>query len=421
MSPTSLLAAVTLVLKPFPAVAALDHVATRISSYLDDLMVTPLDEVCSIGSSRLLNRIWENSDPEAETVSRSSLCQYLRADIHFYRFQFTKSLRTAAKHHFSGCTSGVEVVEEVARHGRPMILLSVEHGRCGEHGADERNAILWGGDDVINVVIEGHGQLAQWLYENTPDARRNLDSVMRYAVRQGNRSLISCIDVTFDSTTKGATALLSNYGVNVRTKKCDIPKGKLCVLMLDDCQRVYNDDDFWTRLIKGSASWIPDHVRFIISATHLLETDVPHSPVTFGSIEFKLTRDNFLVKDEEAHQCLNLKNGLPPKLRFLHAGRGDDTRVQWAHRSDAKTEEEGLAFYLSGTFVERMARYFGSKHTTPTPNQQKFLSTCLLSDPSCCWQDDASTSCGIPVDTGMTITQWDRNHSCDYGTLITGR
>ncbi|KAG3102278.1 hypothetical protein PI125_g14219 [Phytophthora idaei] len=133
MSPTSLLAAVTLVLKPFPAVAALDHVATRISSYLDDLMVTPLDEVCSIGSSRLLNRIWENSDPEAETVSRSSLCQYLRADIHFYRFQFTKSLRKAAKRgdlsiiqwildHFSGCTSGVEVVEEAARHGRPMIL-----------------------------------------------------------------------------------------------------------------------------------------------------------------------------------------------------------------------------------------------------------------------------------------------------------
>ncbi|KAG4035868.1 hypothetical protein PC123_g28564 [Phytophthora cactorum] len=38
-----------------------------------------------------------------------------------------------------------------------------------------------------------------------------------------------------------------------------------------------------------------------------------------------------------------------------------------------------------------------------------------------CWQDDASTSCGILVDTGMTITQWDRNHSCDYGTLITGR
>ncbi|GMF97626.1 unnamed protein product [Phytophthora fragariaefolia] len=38
-----------------------------------------------------------------------------------------------------------------------------------------------------------------------------------------------------------------------------------------------------------------------------------------------------------------------------------------------------------------------------------------------CWQDDSSTSCGIPVDTGMTITQWDRNHSCDYGTPITGR
>ncbi|KAL8012177.1 hypothetical protein Plhal710r2_c046g0148991 [Plasmopara halstedii] len=36
------------------------------------------------------------------------------------------------------------------------------------------------------------------------------------------------------------------------------------------------------------------------------------------------------------------------------------------------------------TFVEQMARCFGSEHTTPaSPNQQKFLSTCLLCDPSC--------------------------------------
>lgn len=102
---------------------------------------------------------------------------------------------------------------------------------------------------------------------------------------------ISCVPIAFDSSTQDATTLLSTYGVNVCKKACDILRGKLCVLMLDDCQRQYNDLDFWTRLIKGSTSWLPDHVRFIISATHLRETDAPLSPVTFRSIQYKLMRD----------------------------------------------------------------------------------------------------------------------------------
>ncbi|KAG3003847.1 hypothetical protein PC121_g25532 [Phytophthora cactorum] len=54
--------------------------------------------------------------------------------------------------------------------------------------------------------------------------------------------------------------------------------------------------------------------------------------------------------------------------------------------------------------------------------RRRFFTTMMdEGDGVLCWQDDASTSCGIPVDTGMIITQWDRNHSCDYGTLITGR
>ncbi|KAL8012180.1 putative AAA+ ATPase domain, P-loop containing nucleoside triphosphate hydrolase [Plasmopara halstedii] len=207
---------------------------------------------------------------------------------------------------------------------------------------------------------------------------------------------ISCAPIAFDGSTEDATTLLSTYGVNVYKKACDIPSGKLCVLLLDDCQRRYNDLVFWTRLIKGSASWLPDHVRFIISATHLLETDAPSSPVAFSSIQYKLTRDDFLVNDEEAYQCFNLENGLPPGLRFPtlvevmirecngHIGSiriSIDAIYERFRRAGARTEEELLAFYLSGTFVEQMARCFGGEHTTPaSPNQQKFLSTCLLCD-----------------------------------------
>ncbi|KAL8006977.1 putative AAA+ ATPase domain, P-loop containing nucleoside triphosphate hydrolase [Plasmopara halstedii] len=194
---------------------------------------------------------------------------------------------------------------------------------------------------------------------------------------------ISCAPIAFDGSTEDATTLLSTYGVNVYKKACDIPSGKLCVLLLDDCQRRYNDLVFWTRLIKGSASWLPDHVRFIISATHLLETDAPSSPVAFSSIQYKLTRDDFLINDEEAYQCFNLENGLPPGLRFptlvevmIRECNGHIGRVLELRRSCWRS--------ICRTFVEQMARCFGSEHTTPaSPNQQKFLSTCLLCDPSC--------------------------------------
>ncbi|KAF4142663.1 Ankyrin repeats (many copies) [Phytophthora infestans] len=156
------LVTITLALTPFPAVAALHHVATCISSYLDGSMMIPFDEACSTGSIRLLDRIWETSDPDAETATTWSLSQYLRADTHYHRFQFNKALL-------------VEI----------MIKNKI-------------NVILWGGDDIINAIAEGHGRVAKWLYENTPDARRNFDTVMKYAVLHGDRSLAQwLLDVVY--------------------------------------------------------------------------------------------------------------------------------------------------------------------------------------------------------------------------------
>ncbi|KAF4043088.1 hypothetical protein GN244_ATG04563 [Phytophthora infestans] len=46
-----------------------------------------------------------------------------------------------------------------------------------------------GGNDKVNAIAEWRGEVAEWVYENTPGARRNMDTVMRYAVPDGDRSL----------------------------------------------------------------------------------------------------------------------------------------------------------------------------------------------------------------------------------------
>jgi hypothetical protein len=148
------LTAPTLVLKSYPAVVALDHVATMISAFLDASATVALAHACSFGSIRLLDRLWANSDPELDKGTSWSLRQYLRADIHYYGFQFTKSLLAATTRgdvevvqwllkHFSSCTAGVEVVEEAARQGR-LEILEFFLAHEGQED-DNRNTIVWGG------------------------------------------------------------------------------------------------------------------------------------------------------------------------------------------------------------------------------------------------------------------------------------
>ncbi|KAE9083309.1 hypothetical protein PF010_g21265 [Phytophthora fragariae] len=175
----------------------------------------PLASACSFGPIRLLDRIWENSRPESTKGASWSLSHFLRSDVHYHRFQFSKSLLAAVARgdlsvvrwlleRFSGCTTDVAVVEEDARCGRREILEflleyesqeddSVDERNVivwGGDGVDERNVIVWGGDDMANAIEAGHGEMVRWLYESTPDAERNLSAVMGLAVRQGDMSLI---------------------------------------------------------------------------------------------------------------------------------------------------------------------------------------------------------------------------------------
>lgn len=119
-----------------------------------------------------------------------------------YRYQFTKSLTAAVKRgnldivrwildHFSGCTAPLEVVEGAARFGRLEILeYFLLYCRQNARVGFERNVILWGGYDMENAIEAEHGEIARWLYTNSPDVERNLNRLMEFAVRQGDMPMI---------------------------------------------------------------------------------------------------------------------------------------------------------------------------------------------------------------------------------------
>ncbi|KAG2759166.1 hypothetical protein PC111_g25392 [Phytophthora cactorum] len=107
------------------------------------------------------------------------------------------------------------------------------------------------------------------------------------------------------------------------------------------------------------------------------------------------------------------------KAFYEDEGIEQQTTVPYAHQTNGTAERAIRTIVTIGRSMlhhAKLDKCFWAEAAMTAINVKN-----RLPSPKICWQDDASTSCGIPVDTGMTITQWDRNHSCDYGTLITGR
>jgi hypothetical protein len=81
---------------------------------------------------------------------------------------------------------------------------------------------------------------------------------------------------------------------------------KKFVVMLDDAQHQYGNVGLWTSLIKPDMdSSLPDNIRFIISATYSLGTDV--SPVDFRTLP-KLVHGDFRLSQEEVDEFIRLSS-----------------------------------------------------------------------------------------------------------------
>ncbi|KAL3665234.1 hypothetical protein V7S43_009862 [Phytophthora oleae] len=81
---------------------------------------------------------------------------------------------------------------------------------------------------------------------------------------------LNCIRVSFLRSEVSAVDLLQKHGIDIYGETTSLSPNQNHVVMIDDAQAKYADEDFWTTLIKVAPSWLPDNVRFIICATHAL-------------------------------------------------------------------------------------------------------------------------------------------------------
>ncbi|KAG7377058.1 hypothetical protein PHYPSEUDO_012238 [Phytophthora pseudosyringae] len=206
---------------------------------------------------------------------------------------------------------------------------------------------------------------------------------------------IQCVAISLNHSGP-ASQILSPFGIDVSKQTCLLPDdGAMIVVMLDDSQRQYHDVSFWSLLVKGALSWIPPNVRFVISATHSLESEWPDSPVDFRSFRQRIMRGDLLLGDEEVIQLFDLGNGLPSKLRspaveevIIRECAGHigalrifiDNVVEFFEKTSPH-QQEVLAFCFSETVVQAMGRLYGRRHVIPSSIElQTFLIKCLLDD-----------------------------------------
>jgi hypothetical protein len=68
-------------------------------------------------------------------------------------------------------------------------------------------------------------------------------------------------------------------------------------------------------LVRNTLDWLPNNIRFLISATYLLSNN-EDSPVEFIPFN-RFIRKDFILSREESFELVNLKlYGLDEKLRF---------------------------------------------------------------------------------------------------------
>ncbi|KAE9073248.1 hypothetical protein PF010_g25145 [Phytophthora fragariae] len=201
---------------------------------------------------------------------------------------------------------------------------------------------------------------------------------------------LHCIDVMLMRNSSPNDAL-RQHGLDICGKESSLSEDEQHVILIEDAQRNYEDKAFWKALITEAPSWLPSNIRFIISASHALESPIELQSIrTFG-------RTDFLLSDEEAREFLALPGvGLPEKMKdgkdklaellvrecggLVGALRVAVTNLSKNFRSSpTPSESELLSYVLSYDCLECMERCF-CRPTQPTSSE--FLMKCLALSPN---------------------------------------
>jgi hypothetical protein len=219
----------------------------------------------------------------------------------------------------------------------------------------------------------------------------------------GKTSLLKLIRLKYDfpffyqmcSNDQDAYLQLENAGIDLKKKQVNPQDSSfykfekpLYIVMLDDAHNLYNQNQFWIDLFKGS-DWLPENVKIIISATHSLRVGI-ESPVDFQFYP-RLTRDDFLLSDTEAEELIDLMkpliviDGKSIRHAIVHdcggvigAVRISVVKLCEKFQSRNYRESDLLHFFLSREFSSQLGRLFG-EHQAPMDSVfLDFLKQCFL-------------------------------------------
>ncbi|KAJ1555483.1 hypothetical protein HK096_002497 [Nowakowskiella sp. JEL0078] len=170
----------------------------------------------------------------------------------------------------------------------------------------------------------------------------------------------------------------SSYVIDLVQSSSSLPTDIDIVIMIDDAQVTYSNTGSWTHFIKNGPKFTPGNVKFVISATHMLNGG-KESPLEFKNL-YRISRDMFLLNEADSIKFMDSPLGLKDRFNFpsvkhliilQSGGLVGALRVSVFalgsafSKNDSPKEEQVLQLVLSKGFVDGMARVFGSEHSYP--------------------------------------------------------
>jgi len=170
--------------------------------------------------------------------------------------------------------------------------------------------------------------------------------------------------------------------------------GDICdeiTVFIDDAHYRYNETEYWERLVKSPHDIVRRPIRYVIAATHVLDS-LENSQADFALL-YRFGRSKFLVNDEEIRELL--LQVLPPDWRFLlfvdlivkdaagHIGAAISVvsfmMMYFSPTHGRILEDQLIEYFLSNAVYKALERCFGKwGHIPESSNLRVILHNCIF-------------------------------------------
>jgi len=195
------------------------------------------------------------------------------------------------------------------------------------------------------------------------------------------KSNISEMNIVYVKMNQEQTGIhtLAQFGLDLSGATCIVdPRygNKITVFLLDDAQWRYGEPMLWDKMIKQE-SFTPDHVRFLVSATHYLGGSL--SPVEFNSIPdgAKIPFSHLLLSEEDSKRFL---------VNYLNFRFGSDDELVQIIVNDCGGNIGALR--IANDDLDESFRFWTNQNLTYERISSHYMSTKLLGKMGRCFGTD---------------------------------